>query len=212
MCFPIAFGSGYLSLFAVDSKPYGITYAEWTAKWWTWVYSLSTSLNPANDDTGKNCAQNQSGPVWFLAGAINGNSKRSCDIPAGKAILFPIINSECSYAEYPEAKTESDLRNCAVAQQNKVKSIQVIVDGVPLQDLKKYRVLSSSFTITLPKDNILGRPSGVTQAISDGNWVFLKPLSPGKHEIHFSGVSVDYTTTGTQNFAQDVLYNITVGP
>jgi hypothetical protein len=33
--------------------------------------------------------------------------------------------------------------------------------------------------------------------------VFLKPLAAGKHELHFSGVSVDYTSTGTNTFATD---------
>ena len=30
-------------------------------------------------------------------------------------------------------------------------------------------------------------PSETTQAISDGNWVFLKPLSPGVYELKFKG-------------------------
>jgi hypothetical protein len=24
-------------VFATDSKPYGLTYGEWTAKWWQWA-------------------------------------------------------------------------------------------------------------------------------------------------------------------------------
>jgi hypothetical protein len=40
----------------------------------------------------------------------------------------------------------------------------------------------------LPQNNILGLPTNVTtQAIADGNWVFLKPLSPGSHKIVFKG-------------------------
>jgi len=40
----------------------------------------------------------------------------------------------------------------------------------------------------LPQNNILGLPANITtQAIADGNWVFLKPLSSGSHKIMFKG-------------------------
>jgi hypothetical protein len=52
------------------------------------------------------------------------------------------------------------------------------------------------------------RSSGKTQAVSDGWWVFLQPLAPGKHEIHFSGVLVANLSTATQSFADDVTYNL----
>src|SRR6476659_4355633 len=70
--FPFAYGSSSnLTMYSVDSKPYGLSYGEWTAKWWQWLYSIQREVNPANDDTGKNCAQDQSGPVWFLAGSTS---------------------------------------------------------------------------------------------------------------------------------------------
>src|SRR5947209_6336709 len=28
------------------SKPYGLTYGEWSAKWWQWVYSIPVGTNP----------------------------------------------------------------------------------------------------------------------------------------------------------------------
>jgi hypothetical protein len=46
-------------VFPPDSKPYGLTYAEWSAKWWEWFASISPESNPANDETGKNCAIDQ---------------------------------------------------------------------------------------------------------------------------------------------------------
>ena len=52
-----------IAVFPADSKPYGLTYDEWTAKWWQWGYSIPKDINPAYDDTGKNCAQKQNGPV-----------------------------------------------------------------------------------------------------------------------------------------------------
>ena len=46
--------------------------------------------------------------------------------------------------------------------------------------------------------------------ISDGFWVFLQPLSVGNHEIHFSGLTVGNSTTGTANFAIDTTYHLTI--
>lgn len=146
--------------------------------------------NPAIDQTGKNCGQNQNGPVWFLAGTTGGSVTRSCTIPAEKSILFPIINSECSYSEDPTLKTASDLAQCAKVQNNPSTNLQATLDGVPIQQLDKYRVTSPLFNLTFPSNNIFGSPVGTTQAVADGWYVFLHPLTPGKHELHFSGLTL----------------------
>jgi hypothetical protein len=48
------------------------------------------------------------------------------------------------------------------------------------------------------------------QAVSDGYWILLNPLSAGKHEIRFSGSLVDYTATGPVNFVTDTKYDLTI--
>jgi hypothetical protein len=104
-----------LTIFTPDSNPYGLTFAERTAKWWQWFISIpNDSVHPLND--AKGCpAINQEGPVWFLAGSITGYAERTCTIPHGKAILQPTLTQECSTAEQPSLKTESELRSCAVS-------------------------------------------------------------------------------------------------
>jgi hypothetical protein len=188
-----------LRIFSGDSKPYDLTYGQWTAKWWQWAYSIPKEINPSYDDIGKNCAQGQSGPVWFLTGTYGHAVDRYCDIPAGKAILFTILNSECSYAEFPNIKTEKELRDCSKEMQDTVIHIEASIDGTNIKNLNSYRIQSSLFNFTLPKSNILGLPPQTTQAVSDGNWVFLEPLSIGKHVIHFKGglKSNNVTTTTT---------------
>ncbi|MDQ3903411.1 MAG: cache domain-containing protein [Thermoproteota archaeon] len=177
-----------INVFPINSKPYGLTYDEWTAKWWQWGYSIPKNINPAYDYTGKNCAQKQNGPVWFLAGTYGHPVNRKCNIPAGKAILFPILNSECSFAEFPKLKTLSELSMCAKSIQDQVSSLKASVDGISIPNLQEYRIQSPPFNFTLPQNNILGLPANVsTQAIADGNWVFLKPLSLGSHKITFRG-------------------------
>jgi hypothetical protein len=199
-------------IYPIDSKPYGLTYKEWTAKWWQWVLSIPTENNPLPDDTGKNCGQNQNNPnVWFLAGTAGGSAERTCTIPSGKAILLPVLNAECSYAEYPEYKSESELRFCSgTFFLTQPSNMQVTVDGVKLEDLDKYRVQSALFNLDLPKNNIYGVKAGPTQAVSDGYWILLQPLSEGKHEISFGGVAVDFTTTRVESFATQITYHLTV--
>jgi len=68
------------------------------------------------------------------------------------------------------------------ADQDKASNLKATIDGVAIPDLESYRVQSP----------------------------FLKPLSIGKHEIHFSGSIVDYTATSPLNFISDAKYDITI--
>ena len=103
------------TVFPPNSKPYGSSYAEWSIKWWKWVVSIPRKDNPGEDKTGTNSGLGQRGPVWFLAGTFENLpiAERKCTIPFGKAIFFPVIVSEKSFAEFPELKTESQAqRSC----------------------------------------------------------------------------------------------------
>jgi hypothetical protein len=194
------------STFPVDSKPYGLTYGDWAARFWQWLYSIPKPVNPAADPTGKNCGLKQTGPVWFLPGTFGGTNERTCTIPKDKAILLTAINGMCSFAEH-HVKTEPELRACAKADQDKLTSATITVDGTPI---KPYRLYSSLFTVILPDNNALGLKAQTTPALSDGYWVTLKPLSAGSHTIRASGSLVDFTATGTVNFATDVIYHLTI--
>ena len=187
-------------VFSINEKPFGITYGEWTAKWWQWAYSIPVSLNPAYDNTGIHCSINQTSPTWFFPGTYGHDVTRICKIPEGTAILFPILNSECSYAEFPNLKNETQLSNCARDEQDKVSLLNASIDGHKIENLHQYRVQSPLFNFTLPKENILGLYPQNTR-VSDGNWVFVKPLSIGKHVISFKGETVDIQDNKTKSFA-----------
>lgn len=195
-----------IGVFPADSKPYGLTYGDWTARFWQWLHSIPKPDNPAIDPTGKNCALKQSGPVWFLPGTFGGTNERTCTVPKDKAILLSAINVMCSFAEH-HVKTEPELRACAKADQDKVTSTVITVDGVPI---KPVRLQSSVFNVTLPNNNALGLKPQTTPALSDGYWALLKSLPTGDHTIRASGSLVDFTTTGTVNFATDVIYHLKV--
>jgi hypothetical protein len=195
------------SIFPVDSKPYNLTYGEWSAKWWIWALSIPEENNPITDQTGEDCDINQQGPVWFLAGTLGGSVTRECTIPPDKSILLSPLNIECSYAEFPTMKTEQELRDCA---QWPNAAVEVSIDGINIQDIDKYIVRSPIFDVTLPENNIFGAPAGPTKAVSGGWWVLLRPLSPGNYQVSFGGSVVDNPTTGTQGFAVKATYNLNI--
>lgn len=199
-------------IFPPDSEPYGLTYGEWTAVWWKWFLSIPTKENPINDPTGELCDSGQSGPVWFLVGSGGGEAKRSCDVPAGKAILIPAIIVECSKAEDESKQTEADLRACAKSDQDLVTDVWATVNDVEIPDEQVYRVDSPLFNFTFIADNVISAPEGPTEAVSDGFWIFLKPLPPGNHDIHVGGIlqEGDPTVTTSFTFVEDSTYHLTI--
>jgi len=207
---PLAKAQSTPNVFPIDSKPYGKPYGDWSIIWWQSILSIPIDKNPLKDNTGKDCSQGQSGPIWFLAGTGGGAVKRTCTIPAGKAVMFPVFNGECSYAEFPQYKSESDLRKCAKDQLDKVTNVDASVDGAKIPDLQKYRAQSPLFDVVLPSNNVFGAPPGPTKSVADGFWLILTPLSIGNHNIHFAGSAVDITSSGVTNFATDVSYDLTI--
>lgn len=200
--------------------PFGMNYAEWSARWWQWAYSLPVDKNPFYDQEGQcdNGANGQLGPVWFLTGVFNesGTAVRNCTVPAGKALFFPLINVECSTVEGPpfHGDNEAQLRSCA--KSFRIENAFARVDGVKVRDLNRYLVTSPLFTFSLPKTNVLGidyckKPEPpqpeipqLGQSVSNGYYLMLAPLSVGKHTIRFGGSFPD--------FALDITYNLTVIP
>jgi len=84
-----------------SSVAFGKTYAEWSIQWWQWVSAIPKDQSPLLDETGANAAVGQSGPVWFLCGTAGSLPvvERTCTVPHGKGILFPIINDSPSIPE-----------------------------------------------------------------------------------------------------------------
>jgi hypothetical protein len=203
--------SSNVPVFSLDSNPYGISYAEWTAKWWQWILSIPVEINPAKDNTGENCGINQNGPVWFLAGTVGGVVKRNCGIPEGKAILLPILNHGGTLADRREQemhiKGESDLLAFAESEMDVISNLEVSVDGVKLIGLDRYRVQSPIFDVVLPKNNLFEGTPGPTRGVADGYWLFLEPLSRGKHNIKSSGSCLSGTIKIGVNYDVKVIDN-----
>jgi hypothetical protein len=177
---PLVFGS--------DSKPYGISYPQWTVRWWRWLLSLPKGINPALDMSGRYSEQRQDDPnVWFLAGTFGGHVERKCRIPSGKAILMPVINYECSFAEEPLITTKIGLESKCKSEIDDIKDVSFMIDETLLCDLSPYRIRSPLFSIQLQDDNVLGLEPCSTKMISDGFWIFLRPLIIGRYHVRSFG-------------------------
>jgi hypothetical protein len=193
----------------------GLTYGQWSEAYWQYVLSIPTSENPLNDSTGQNCELGQSSSVFFLAGTFVGHVTRTCIVPAGTPILIPIINADCSNVEAPPffGATAPERRACVnkLIDGVKIATLKATVDFYKVRNLRTFRIQSPDFEFTMPEtDNILGvTGKGTTgRATSDGYWLMLEPLSPGKHTIHTFGECVSGDCAG---FSQDITYELKVG-
>ena len=210
---------------APSSVTYGRTYGEWSAAWEQWSYSIPVAQHPLFDNG--DCSVGQSGPVWFLGGKFCANGAncsftgvvRSCKVPSGKALYFPIFNGEDSaleeiVAEHPGDESYQQIATMRSYEDTGMSPSKVYlwVDGAPIPQLQeKFRVQSTAFGFTLPTDNLLkalyGNPNFLAgtyfPAVDDGWYVMLSPMNAGPHTLHFQGVN------GT--FVLDVTYNLMVG-
>jgi hypothetical protein len=195
-----------------SSVPYGKTYGEWSAEWWKWVFAIPASRNPLTDPTGEHAGEGQSGPVWFLVGTNNWPfAERTCSVPAGKAVLFPIVNF---IGVIPvEGATLAQLRSVSQYWMDHVTVLEASLDGRAFHGLANYRFQSGPFeyTMPLPPDALAPEYAGTHQAWADGYWIMLEPLAPGQHTIQFRGKFVwaaTYPNVGT--FETGVTYHLTV--
>jgi hypothetical protein len=169
--------------------------------------ALPASENPLVDPTGQKCVVGQHGPVWFLAGTFGGPVTRSCSIPEGKAVFFPVINQvDINVSNQTAEELRAEIAPCIDA----VTTISVEVDGEPLERVDKSRVQSIAFEVTVP-ENVFLAPGTYSPVIDDGFYVMLKPLSVGEHTLHIIGARQGCPFS-PDPFSLDVTYKLTVVP
>ena len=166
----------------------GLTYGEWSARWWQWYWATLTADSPSLDTTGALAGEGQSGPVWFLTWPlIEPNVVRKIKVPAGKALLFPATNHDSLLDGLPPNATLDERRKAAEAIFEWIVATSASVDGVPIEDLTSYAAVSPAYNVELPANNIFGIPAGTYgPTFSAGYYVLLTPLSVGRHTVEFA--------------------------
>ena len=187
LCAALALLPGHAAVAAAVLPPTntvdGRAQAEYTARWWQWANRVRSGVKPFQDPTGAQCALNQSGNVWFLAGTDGTDDiTRRCTIPTGKYLFFPIINMIAhSLPGKPltceQAKTEAAGNNEHLAL------AEVRIDGVLVRNIPAHHIRSEQCFDAFPLAPYIDNPKSYFPAATDGYWLMLKPLSPGSHRI-----------------------------
>ena len=96
-----------------------------------------------------------------------------------------------------ETKTDEALVNCAKIG-NDYTIVQVTVDNKTYKNYEKgRRVTSDFFNATILPENVMDYQNvGKFKAVVDGYYIFLKPLTPGKHVVHYKFIN---STTGSSS-------------
>jgi tetratricopeptide (TPR) repeat protein len=176
----------------------GLSQPQLTIRWWQWAASFRGSDSPISDRSGRLCGAGQEGPVWFLAGVFGSEPvQRTCHVPAGKALFFPVIN----YIVMPNGASAGCSDNLRTARGMTDSPIRLFaeIDGERVEALEQHRVASPG--CFNPGERAPGHPM-VGASASDGYWLALAPLPPGRHKLHFGGM--------LPTLAQDVTYTLIV--
>ena len=173
---------------------------ELSERWWSWAASVPEAQNAISDATGKNCPVGQPTDVWFLAGTSGGSVKRSCTIPAGRPIFFPVVNFVCGVT----AKKPVDAELARCRGDFKIVSGVATLDGQPIH---LDAVDTPEFTIDLAAGNGVFNTTGKALATSSGLWASISSLGTGTHTLAFSGTAA---VKGTE-FNTAVTYALSAG-
>lgn len=128
----------------------------------------------------------------------------SCNIPAEKSILVPLLVGECD-PTVPELRSKeiSELWKCAADADETFKFWEVVLDDKvifkknPSEEINsnlKEEILvrnSSSFMLNIPLQNHYDAPEGTYPAVVDGYYLHLKPFSPGEHVLTYKIIHED---------------------
>lgn len=197
-----ASASDGFNVLPLNSHAYGTTYEELAQGWWVW--GMQGPNNPVLDETGEYCAEGQSGHVWYLAGTFGGEVERTCTVPTGTALFFPVHNTIwAQFPEDPDYTTEELHQILWDAYLGNTCDMWASVDGVEIEDLWDYLVISDPFVFEMDDGNIwTGEAGEFYPSVADGYHVLLTPLPAGEHEVVFGaevscGTEDEYTIQAT---------------
>lgn len=203
-----------------DSVVFGRTFSEWDAEWQQWAYSIPVAHHPLFDNG--DCTVGQYGRVWFLGGKFCTSAdpqcgqykvQRSCTVPRGTYLYFPVDNGEDSALEESVAEHPNDPNYQLIGTMrqgwdpwiNGPTSEYLMIDGVIVPHLERFNVQSVVFGFTIPEDNYLKVLYGSNDfhagwyapAVDFGRYIMLAPMPPGHHTIqmgaNWSGWGFDVT-------------------
>ena len=112
--------------------------------------------------------------------------EETCTIPAGKAIIVPLLTGECHNDGTPPILNDDELRKCAREGDEFGPYLLNSRWRGDIRNLDQYRTTTRFYNLTVVKDNIFDNVPGTFKGNADGFFVFLEPPSPGKHDLRLS--------------------------
>jgi hypothetical protein len=240
LCFSILFTfSGLqsvygLGVFSKDEKPFGKSYDDWASEYWNkWIGKNTDQATPRPGGclVVNNDYKSESMVMLMETADVNFPPAQSCQISSNQGIIIPLWIGWGNWG----CPSGQNLTQCARQQNLGNIASDVKVDGMPIAKLDvrqslnpvsrtlEYKInsltnviqsTSKEFTLTIPPDT--HKPNqipGTGKAVSDGWWVFLKPLPPGTHTISYN-IRVTptgaITSPGTNPHFADITYNFQV--
>jgi len=172
----------------------GVSQEEWSRRWWRWALSFEDAESPVTDTDGRFCASGQSGPVWFLAGTYESRrTVRSCRIPAGKTLFFPLVN----FIAFPPDDEREACASLMLRAEDLTEAPSALVlefNGRRFDGLAAHRQATRGCFLVAPDDD--------APAAGNGYYVALGPLKPGRYTLNFGGI--------LPNLTQAVTYSLDV--
>ncbi|HUR46923.1 MAG TPA: hypothetical protein VMZ27_13680 [Candidatus Saccharimonadales bacterium] len=192
------------------SKPYGQSYAEWSAAYWQWLFGQPLASNAGLDTPHFDVTDGQSGRVWFLTGPF-GTIERSVTIPAGTSLFVSLLNVDGSTLEEAPfyGATAADQLAIANGFADYITDLSFTVDGQSVPNMGAFRVTSPQFNFTAPSPWLFGATGGTGQATGVGYFVMLAPLSVGTHTIHYTG-AFKFSDAPEDYIGVNMTYHVTV--
>jgi hypothetical protein len=175
-------------LFSATDQPFGKTQEAWEIEWWQFLMSHDCNTFPTAG------TESQSGDVYFLSGRIE-TYNFNITVRSDQAILSPVINyindfpcPDTSFHPAPGQSTEDFLQEGAASFMTFAQDLRATLDG---KELPLTHSITDLFYFTGNPDiaNCLDPcVTGESQAaVSDGYWVFIRPLSKGPHTLTLEG-------------------------
>jgi hypothetical protein len=230
-------GAGGASILDPTGTYGGMTYPQLATAWTTWLVEMPGPTFPVDDTTGASCTEDQ-GPgtsaaasgVFFLADAYGPapatglTVTRSCTVPAGQMLFFPMTQWIADNGGMPAGgtpATDAQLQGDCTSLANAVTGLTLEIDGKSfgstVSDFSAYLVNPVQFSYTMPTSptNFYATMEGIPSwsgAVADswigGYWILLAPLASGSHTIHFTEQSASNVASGASTM--DVTYDLTV--
>jgi len=183
--------------------------ASYTAAWWQWAFSMPNADSPMRDVTGKQCALNQSGEVWFIGGAFGGGKvRRTCTIPHGKALFFPVITTIFYARPDTPSRCEDNTADAAINNDH-LAYAEATLNGIAIPRMDARRERSPGCFHLFSGERAAAYGSSGYPAAVDGYWLMLRPLPPGDYTLKFRA---QYHRPGERfgSMAQDVEYQLII--